>query len=434
MARGLLYILQSIKTIAMIRDTSHSDTQIAAPKTHARLKLWIGIAFGVATVMALGAWVVRGGTPSYNIERVRIGEVVRGNLVRDAQVNGRTIAALSSTLSAPASGVIALKVRAGDAVKTGDLLAVLDSPELKNSFDREMATLLQLKADVARERIQAQKQKLLAQRTSDEAQLALTSANRDQQRVMKACDLGVIARVECLKAQDSVDAAKIRSRHANADAGLETQSVGYELDSRIQQMQRQQAVVNDLQRRVEELNLRAPIAGLVGSVAVIDRAKVTENASLITVVDLSKLEVELEIPEIYADDLGMGMQADVNIGAALVKGSITSISPEVINRQVLARVRFDKQPEGLRQNQRVNARVLIENKADVVMVPRGPFFEQLGGRYVYVLKDGIAQKRLVQLGASSIDSIEVIQGLQIGEKIVVSGTDLFENAAVVRIK
>ena len=418
----------------MIRDTSQSDTKIAAPKSHHRFKLWAGFAVAVAMVMALGAWVMRGGTPSYDMDRVRIGEVTRGTLVRDAQVNGRTIAALSSTLSAPASGIIALKVRAGDAVKVGDLLAVLDSPELKNSFDREMATLLQLKADVARERIQAQKQKLLAQRTSDEARLALTSANRDQQRVMKACDLGVIARVECLKAQDSVDAAKIRSLHANADAGLETQSVAYELDSHVQQMQRQHAIVNDLQRRVDELRICAPIAGLVGSVAVIDRAKVAENASLITVVDLSKLEVELEIPEIYADDLGMGMKADVNIGASQAKGSITSISPEVINRQVLARVRFDKQPEGLRQNQRVNARVLIQNKANVLMLPRGPFFEQMGGRYVYVLKEGIAQKRLVQLGASSIDSIEVVQGLKIGEKIVVSGTDLFENEAVVRIK
>jgi HlyD family secretion protein len=418
----------------MIRDTSQSDTKIAAPKTYGRLKLWIGIALVVASLIAFSAWVIRGGTPSYDLERIRIGEVTRGTLVRDAQVNGRTIAALSSTLGAPATGVITLKVRAGDAVKVGDVLAVLDSPELKNSFDREMATLLQLKADVALERIQAQKQRLLAQRASDEARLALTSASRDQQRVTKACDLGVIARVECLKAQDSVDAAKIRSQHANADASLETKSLGYELDSRIQQMQRQQAVVNDLQRRVEELNLRAPISGLVGSVAVIDRAKVAENTSLITVVDLSKLEVELEIPEIYADDLGLGMQADVTIGTAQIKGSITSISPEVINRQVLARVRFDKQPDGLRQNQRVNARVLIENKANVIMVPRGPFFEQLGGRYAYVMKDGMAEKRQIQLGASSIDSIEVIQGLKIGERVVLSGSDLFENVEVVRLK
>jgi HlyD family secretion protein len=418
----------------MIRDTSQSDTKIAAPKSHGRLKLGIAVVLALVGVIALSAWIIRGGTASYDLERVRIAEVTRGTLVRDAQVNGRTIAALSSTLSAPAAGVITLKVRAGDAVNIGDVLAVLDSPELKNSFDREMATLMQLKADVARERIQAQKQRLLAQRTSDEARLALTSASRDQQRVTKACDLGVIARVECLKAQDSVEAAKIRSQHANADASLETQSVGYELDSRVQQMQRQQAVVNDLQRRVDELNLRTPIAGLVGSVAVIDRAKVAENTSLITVVDLSKLEVELEIPEIYADDLGIGMQAEVNIGTANIKGSITSLSPEVINRQVLARVRFDKQPAGLRQNQRVNARVLIENKADVLMVPRGPFFEQLGGRYAYVVNDGKAQKRLVQLGASSIESIEVVQGLKIGEKIVVSGSDIFENAEIVRLK
>ena len=82
----------------------------------------------------------------------------------------------------------------------------------------------------------------------------------------------------------------------------------------------------------------------------------------------------------------------------------------------------------------MNARVLIENKANVLMLPRGPFFEQMGGRYVYVLKNDVAQKHSVQLGASSIESIEVIQGLKTGEKIVISGTDLFENAEVVRLR
>jgi HlyD family secretion protein len=240
--------------------------------------------------------------------------------------------------------------------------------------------------------------------------------------------------VECMRADDAVKAAQIRSKHANSDAGLEIQSTRYELDSSLQQLARQRAIVNELQRRVDELNLRAPINGLIGSVAVTDRAKVAENASLITVVDLSQLEVELEVPEIYADDLGLDMLTEVNIGAIKTQGRITSIAPEVINRQVLARVRLDQQPQGLRQNQRVNARVLIENKADVIKAPRGPYFEQLGGRYVYVVNDNMAERRSVQLGVSSIDSVEVLQGLKPGEQIVLSGLDEFKNVENIRLK
>ena len=63
-----------LRHLAMIRDTSQSDTKIAAPKSHRRSKLWAGFAVAVAMILALGAWVMRGGTPSYDMDRVRIGK------------------------------------------------------------------------------------------------------------------------------------------------------------------------------------------------------------------------------------------------------------------------------------------------------------------------------------------------------------------------
>lgn len=418
----------------MIPDTAQSDRILKAPVTGFPWRRAAIIALIVLGLLSLLVWFVRAGTPSVDSERVRIAEIGRGELVRDAQVNGRTVAAISATLNAPAAGIIELKVKAGDAVKQGDLLARIESPALQNELARERATLLQLEADVARERIQAQKQALLARRTADEAALALTSANRDQQRLQRACEVGAIARVECMRAEDAVKAASIRNRHADADAALETQATRYELDSRLQQLARQRAITAELQRRVEELQLRAPIDGLVGNVAAIDRAKVAENTALITVVDLRQLEIELELPELYADDLGLGMPVEVSLGGVKADGAISSIAPEVINRQVLARVRLKSQPEGLRQNQRVSARVLIERKADVVKAPRGPYFEQYAGRVVYVVEGDVAHRRAVQLGASSVDAIEVIQGLKPGERIVVSGSEEFQDAEAVRLR
>jgi HlyD family secretion protein len=115
-------------------------------------------------------------------------------------------------------------------------------------------------------------------------------------------------------------------------------------------------------------------------------------------------------------------------------GKISAISPEVVNSQVLARVRFDgEQPAGLRQNQRVSARVLFEEKPDVLMLARGPFIEAQGGRHVYVMDGDIAVRTPISLGATSVSAVEILDGLKPGDRVVIAGTDNFQDAERVAI-
>jgi HlyD family secretion protein len=194
-------------------------------------------------------------------------------------------------------------------------------------------------------------------------------------------------------------------------------------------------VLADAQRRVDELTLRAPMDGLIGSLAVADRTVVAANAPIMTLVDLSRLEVELEIPETYVADLGIGMKAEITAGDIKATGTVAAISPEVVKNQVLARVRFEgKQPQGLRQSQRVSARLLIDEKANALIVPRGTFVEQQGGHFAYVVEDGTATRRPITIGATSVSAVEITSGLKAGERVVISGTELFENASQVHIK
>ncbi|MCE2945038.1 MAG: efflux RND transporter periplasmic adaptor subunit [Xanthomonadaceae bacterium] len=415
----------------MIPDTSAQDRTVAAPK---RRLPWpaIGATVGlVAVLVAVWAWA--GAGRSVSADRLRIATVERGLLVRDAQVNGRVVASVSPTLYAPAASTVNLRTRAGATVRKGDVLATLDSPELRAERDRELATLRGFEADVARQRILAQKARLLAARTADEGRLALQTAQRDAERTARACELQAIPRADCLRYADAVEAAQVRARHSEADADLEGQNAALELKSREEALARQRAVVADLERRVSDLDLRSPVNGIVGSIAVADRAVVPANAPLMTVVDLSQLEVELEVPETYADDLGLGMRVEVRIGAQTVGGELMTIAPEVLNRQVLARVRLDAPPEGLRQSQRVSARVLIEEKPDVLKLARGPFLETQGGRFAYVMDDGDAVRRPITLGATAVSAVEIVDGLAEGERVVIAGTDLFENAERVQV-
>ncbi len=420
----------------MIRDTSAQDHVIAAPAGAAAKKklAWLlgTIALLALTVFLLSGWL--SSERSVDVSRLRIAEVSRGTLIRDAAVNGRVVAAVSPTLYAPAISTVTLKIHAGDTVKKGDVLAVLDSPDLSNELAREKASLEQLEAEVARQRILAEKQKLVARRDADEAEVARLGAERILQRTERGYKAGAIAEVEYLRAQDALKSAQIRSKQAAQASGLEIADVGLELKTRLSQLERQRLTVADVQRRVDELNVRAPVDGVIGTLSVADRAVVAANTALMTVVDLSQLEVELEIPESYADDLGLGLSAEVSIGAIKATGKLSAISPEVVRNQVLARVRFDgKQPAGLRQNQRVSARILIEEKPNVVMLPRGPFVEDGGGRFAYVMDGDIAVRKPVQLGATSVNAVEVLSGLQPGERVVIAGTDSFDDAERVSI-
>ncbi|MCI1711613.1 MAG: HlyD family efflux transporter periplasmic adaptor subunit [Chiayiivirga sp.] len=417
----------------MIRDTSAQDRVLAPGPTSPRRRMtWIVAALAVLAVLMLvlptvGRWL--GAERSVSAERLRIAEVRRGTLIRDVSVQGRIVAAVSPTLYAPVAGTVALKTQAGSTVKQGDLLAQIDSPELSNELERERATLQELEVEVQRQRIASERQQLLSRRAAADAGVALSAAQREMQRAEAAWGKHAIAEVEYLRAKDTLRSAEILSTHSRDDSGLEIRGIRFELQTREHQLERQRLVVADLVRRSDELAVRAPVDGVVGTVAVADRAVVAANTPLLIVVDLSRLEVELEVPESYADDLGLGMQAEIRYAGATFPGVLSAISPEVVNGQVIARARFEGElPAGLRQNQRVSTRVLMEEKPDVLLVQRGPFVDSDGGRSAFVVNDDIAQRRAIETGASSMTDVEILSGLDAGERIVISGTDEFADA------
>ncbi|MGB9110744.1 MAG: efflux RND transporter periplasmic adaptor subunit [Telluria sp.] len=420
----------------MIRDTSHQDAVIAPPAGHAmkRRAAWIVAA---AVVVALGFGLIstwRSSDASVSASRLRVAEVTRGTLVRDTSVNGRVVAAVSPTLYAKASSTVNLQVAAGDTVKKGQVLAVLESPDLADVLKREVSAYEGLKAEVARQQILSRKQKLLAQKEADTAEIERLSAQRTLERYQSVGDLGIIAKIDFQKAKDALQSAQIRAKHAAEAATLEGADVQLALKTKMNDLERARLSMEEAKRRVDELTVRAPVDGFIGTLNVQNRMVVAANAPLMTLVDLSKLEIEIEVPETYVADLGLGMRAEVQLPSGTATGKLSALSPEVVKNMVLARVRFDgEQPKGLRQSQRVSARLLIEEKPNVLMVARGPFVESEGGRFAYVVRDGIAVRTPITMGATSISAVEIVSGLKQGDKVVVAGTDTFNNANRVSI-
>ena len=165
------------------------------------------------------------------------------------------------------------------------------------------------------------------------------------------------------------------------------------------------------------------------------RANVAANAPLLSVVDLSALEIEVKVPEVFANELAIGMNAEIRDGSRVYAGEVSAVSPQVVDGQVSGRIRFsDGKPAGLRQNQRLTTRVLMDEHPDVLMVERGPFVDTGGGRVAYVVRGKVADRTAIEVGATSLNAVEILSGVKEGDRIVISGTDQFKGAQKVALE
>ncbi len=421
----------------MIRDTSAQDQTFAPTATAAPWKRWLWPALAALVVLlaigfAVRAWL--GASRSVDSSRVRIAEVTKGDLVRDIAADGRVIAANSPVLYAISAGTVDLKVVAGDVVKKGQELAIIDSPELRSKLAQEQATLAGLEAEASRAQLDATLARAKARKDTDQASIERQAAERDLQRYQRGYDGGAVPQIDLAKANDTLKKADISLANAQTDARLQGQ--GADLDARNKRLlaDRQRAVVDEVQRQVDALTLRAPFDGQVGQVQATQHTQVPANAPVLGVVDLSRFEIEIKVPESFARDLSIGIPAQLTSGNGQpFPGEISAVSPEVVAGEVNARIRFtDKQPQGLRQSQRMQARVVLDTRRNVLKVERGPFVEQGNGQ-AYVMDGSVAIRRPVQLGVSSLGEVEILSGLQPGERVVVSGSDLFGDAERVSV-
>ena len=428
-----------------ITDTSAQDT-IIAPNRTSKTYLLGGMFFLVLIIalVILYPYFSRWSDSSMSVsaERIRIGTVKRGDFVRDLSIQGRVVAAISPKLYSPAQGTITFLVDPGDTVIQGQTLATIESPELSNQLKQEQSTLQRLQFELDRQRIQSKKQALENQKSSDLAKVALTAADREKRRADQAYKSHTISQIDFEKAQDDLENAKLIHKHAVNDAKLNIESLEFEVQTKQLQVDRQALQVDDLTRQVSDLTLLSPVNGIVGNLAVEQKNQVSKNQGIMSVVDLTEFELDVDIPESYADDLAIGMMAEVNLNGQNHQAILVTISPEIENNQVTGRVRFAKTgiqgnplpaPSGLRQNQRLTTRILMENKQDVLMVERGQFLQSANGSVAYVLQDGLAIRTPINTGARSLSVVEVLDGLSEGQQIIISGTDQFSGAKTVLI-
>jgi len=361
-----------------LRDTSGQDRPLERPRLWRRHRTAAIAALGLAAglgLIGLYLWKYSGAGTSVSREQLSIAAVERGSFVRDVVSDGQVVAAVSPTLYANAAGSVTLKVHAGDSVVTGQELATIDSPDLTARWSQEKATLQALTLEWQRARLAVEHRQMQVRAALGQAEVDRKTAQRELERSRKAYDLGAYSELQTLRAEDALEKSRYALTEAQMNSDSEPALDRFEVDAKKSALDRQQLLVTDIERQVAALSIRSPVDGQVGQVQVEDRASVPRDAPLLTVVDLSALEVEIKIAESMARDLHAGMDADLSGGG--------------------------RHLEGHRQRR--------------------------------VARSGGRTGHDASAGAASIAKVEILDGLALGDRIVINGTEAFNNAARVII-
>lgn len=414
----------------MINGTAGQDEVIT---TTVRTKPWNKLALG-ATVICSLTWLSAptlsqwfGGVASVTAAEVTQTQAFKGTLIRDIAVNGKLVAANAPTLYSSEAGQVTLIAKPGDVVAKNDIVATIQSPELQAIIKQAAAKLEKLKIDASRGALRDSEAQLDLERSLDTAKVRLNASKRELTRAEVSFEKQVISQLDLVTKRDAKIENELLFKHAQKRVELARKRLEFENQTREFSVKSQQLIVDELQRRVELLSVRAPVAGVVGNWLVQKKERVTNTQAIMTVVDLSQYEAELNVPEFYADDLGIGLDVQMKIAGKSLIGKVISVSPEVKNSQVMVRVSVnDSSDIKLRQNQRLNARIEFEKKDNVLMVKRGSFLSSNGGRSAYVVQGNIANKQPITLGSQSVEYIEVLSGLAEGDSIITSSTADFD--------
>ncbi len=416
----------------MIEGTNGQDEVITNPKPIAVKKIMLNIvllcALTYVTFPTLSQWY--SSIPSVDSKTIKVDTVIRGDLVRDVVVSGKAVAANAPQLYSTEIGKITLLAKPGEAVALNQIVARLVSPELDALMKQQQSTLEQLSINANRGVLADKEAQLDLESNMNAAQSKLNVVKREFQRAEISYGKQIISEVDWLKSKDAVTDATRLFEHSKKRVAFTKERLQFEKQHREFLVQKEKLILDELSRRHEALAIKAPVSGVVGNWLVAQRNTIAANTAIMTIVDLSEYEAELGVPEFYADDLGIGLEVAMKVSGVSVRGEIIAISPEVKANQVTVRARINNSSAiQLRQNQRINARIEFEKKENVLMVRRGAFLGSLGGNFIFKLaEDNYANKTAVTTGASSVDFIEILSGVEAGQQVITSDYGDFSQA------
>lgn len=371
--------------------------------------------------------------PVYKVEEssIWVETVKRGQLLVEVSGIGTLEPESNRLITANSTGIVEeLVIYPGTDVEEDTVILVMSNPQLVLDAQNARLDLTAAEADYENLRITLQGSLLQMESNLTQLQAQFETAQLQADVQDELYKEGLVAQLTFkqsqLQAKQLKDRLDLENRRFDFEAGANESK----LATQKAQLESVRGRFNLLQDQVERLNVKAGINGVLQQLLVEVGQQVTPATVLAEAADPTKLKAVIQISETQAKDITIGQSATVDTRNGVVAGRVMRIDPSVVNGTVAVDIElpFDL-PRGARPDLTVEGKIELENMEDVIYVARPAFPRENGsmGIYKFELDGSYATRTTVQFGRSSVSAIEVISGLQPGDRIIASDTSQFEN-------
>ncbi len=377
---------------------------------------------GVGITFALGR--LKPAAPSVQRETVWLDTVRRGPMLREVRGLGTLVPEEILWIPATTSGRVEQRLALpGIVVNPDTVLVVLSNPELEQTTIDAEYKVRAAEADLKNLRVKLQSDRLNQQSSAAtiaaEARKAKLTADRDvelERLGLKATHEATISRAS---AEDWANKERIEKQRL--DIGVD--QIEAQIAAQDAQIQQLRAMWELKKSQMAALRVKAGVRGVLQQIPVEVGQQVAAGANLARVVQPTRLKAELKIPETQAKDVAIGQLAKIDTRNGIIPGSVSRIDPAAVNGTVTVDVKLEGElPQGARPDLSVDGTIEIEKLNDVLYVGRPTFGQPNSTVSLFKLDpDNRGATRVqVKLGRSSVNTIEILDGLRISEQVVLS--------------
>lgn len=409
---------------------------IAAAFTKKSVKWWALGAFVILVVVLL--LTGRRSVLRVDGSTILTGTARQGEFNDYIRVSGQVQPMTTVQLSPTEGGnVQRIVVEEGSHVNEGDVIVVLGNENLDMQILNSEAELAEKENILRNTMISMEQQKLSVRQEKLSLQIEVRRARRAYEQNKALYEEKLIAKEEYLKASEDYELAKDKLELVTDRERQDSLYRSVQIAQMHESLENMRLNMNMIRRRKENLSVKAPISGELGLLDVELGQSVAAGAKIGQINNLDSYKIEAQIDEHYIDRVAPGLEATFERQNEKYSSVIRKVYPEVRDGKFKADFRFEgQQPENIRTGQTYYLNLQLGQSAEAILIPRGSFYQNTGGKWVYVLNaDGTkATKRSVRIGRQNPQYYEVLEGLAPGDKVIISAYDSFGDKDELLIK
>ncbi len=418
----------------IIRDTK--------PQKKKKKIIWTSVILGALAIMTVGIRSLPSAAPSVEAATVWRDTVEQGTMIRQVRGPGTLVPEQMRWITAVTAGRIEqILSLPGTEVEEQDLIMRMSNPDVDMQLLQAQQQLSQAAANLAQLRTNLQTQELQQRGNVATVRTQFLDAKRVYETNQRLFDENpdLVARADLERSKESMEELETRFQIEEERLAVMAGTSQAQLDAQEEQIRRLDELVSFNRDRLGSMQVRVPVAGVLAplDIPLQEGQWVQSGQQLSRVVVPGRLKAEIRIPQTQAQDVTVGQTALIDTRTDTIQGQVVRIDPAVRNGTVTIDVALPPDlPPSARPDLSVDGNVIIDRLDDVVYVGRPTFGQANAQVSIFrVTPDGeYAERITIRLGASSVNEIEVKEGLQPGDVVILSDMSQWDGFDRVRLR